>query len=522
MIESLIAQGQAAMTAGEFADARDAFKDALQVDRENPLAARGLGFAYVALGKPVKALEPLEIAAQKPPLDRGLILAISAALVANHNSMRAVHFLLPYMQTHADPVDEPMLNALGTALTQAEGSAVKSQLFKDAAKLYRKQNTALEAAHEGKRRWGVTWLDKEDVDAKDADRAKVQQKVDVAYNRLTVAQNAEQSAEEALGQSVIAMGKRDENAIRNAQTNVATAKADLSKAQADYDEACKELASVPGPDFPPQIAVDAADLIVLPGAAAPVTHAPAVAANTDVSADVPKPEPAPATPQGDSKPAPAAPQGDSKPAPAPKNHRDQSVATPPDEAPKRPSVPKVASTRHLTRYAVGFAVAPDVLVTAASAVEDASSITVTLSDGKSMTATVLRAHHGDGLALLKVDRANLPCLALATSADASALTCFGFPEVDLFNPVPRSMDLSADAQGGSWKVRFTVSPRLPGGPILQNNAVVGVELGDRDSEPSTTPAATLTQLAALVADSANPANATPDPKKAIVQIAAER
>lgn len=62
-VNKLIEQGENAMAAAEYGDARDAFKDALSVDAKNALAGRGLGFAYVALGKPSKAVAPLEIAA---------------------------------------------------------------------------------------------------------------------------------------------------------------------------------------------------------------------------------------------------------------------------------------------------------------------------------------------------------------------------------------------------------------------------------------------------------------------------
>ncbi len=525
MIETLIGQGQAAMTAAEFGDARDAFKDALQMDHQNPLAARGLGFAYTALSKPAKALAPLEIAAQKPPLDRSLVMTLSAALVVNHNPMRAARYLLTYMQAHPEPVDEPMLNALGIALVQADSSATKSPLYQDSLKLYRKQNAELEAARDGMRRWGVEWLDKKDVDQKEADRAKAQKKVDAALSRLQTAQNQEAAAEGALNQATIGFGRRDDNAIRNAASNVTSAQSEVSKAQADYDQVARELAALPKPNFPPQIAVDDADLIVLPGAAAPTTPAPAPAVAENIrpagaeprpaNADAP-PAVAVATPQVEN--TPATPPVDNPPPPR------RRPADPPENSPANVSAPNAvaAPARHLTRYAVAFAIAPDIVVTSAKAVENATTITVTLSDGRSMTATALRENRSDGLALLKVDNAALPCLAIARSTGEGGLTCVGYPEVDLFNPVPHDMSLTASAQSESWKVSFNVSPRLPGGPIIQNNAVVGVELGDRDGEPSSTPAATLQQLAALVADSANPTPLSPDPKKAVVQITAER
>ena len=58
-ITALTQQGEAAMAAGEFTDARDAFADLLSVDPKSTLAGRGLGYAYPKLDKPVRAVKPL-------------------------------------------------------------------------------------------------------------------------------------------------------------------------------------------------------------------------------------------------------------------------------------------------------------------------------------------------------------------------------------------------------------------------------------------------------------------------------
>ncbi len=162
------------------------------------------------------------------------------------------------------------------------------------------------------------------------------------------------------------------------------------------------------------------------------------------------------------------------------------------------------------------------LVTSAAVVEDATTITIETADGQSMPATVLRSAHGDGLSLLKVDGAHFRCLSLASAPAAGALSCFSYPEVDLFNPAAKSLSVTADAGTDAWTVRFDIPPRLPGGPLLQHGQVVGVELGERDSEPAAVPAATLKAVTSLVADSANPSTLTTDPKQAVVQVIAER
>ena len=138
---------------------------------------------------------------------------------------------------------------------------------------------------------------------------------------------------------------------------------------------------------------------------------------------------------------------------------------------------------------------------------------------------MLRAHHSAGLALLKVDGAKFPCLRLANpveSAASGSITCLGFPEVELFNPAPKSMTVAAKSQDDGWTVRFDKSPRLPGGPLIQANAVVGVELADRDSDPAQIPAATLKSLLSLVQNSAQAEPPATDPSQAVVQVMAER
>lgn len=482
-LSALIQQGRAAMAAREYPDACDAFKDALAVDPRNTTAARGLGFAYMALKMPSKALPALEIAASAPPLDRSLVLAVASCLVNDHNPMRAVKYLTAYLQPHAGPVDETVLNALGISLAQAQpSSAAKGTAFKDAAKLYSKLNTELESTVSGKRRWGVEWMDSADVDAREKARAAAQKQMDDASSKLQAANSQAETAQAELKESANPAVKWPTAAIAKDQQKLSEATQEKSKAKAEYDAASKTLASLPAPPFPATIVVSSADLF--PPSADPAATGQLAGASTK-------------TKSGDVNPADS-------------NSSDT------------PSPAKPAEPAHLTRYAVAFAVAPDLLVTSEAAIEDATTISITTSDGKTMDATVFRTHRGDGLALLKVDGAKFPCLSLGSSTSGGSLTCYSFPEVDLFNPIARGMDVSAGAQANSWTVRFEGSPRLPGGPLVQDGAVVGVELGDRQSDPIAVPAATLKQLTSLVADSADQSTLTTDPKKAVMQVTAER
>ena len=63
---------------------------------------------------------------------------------------------------------------------------------------------------------------------------------------------------------------------------------------------------------------------------------------------------------------------------------------------------RLFSRYHGTRYAAAFAVAPDLLVTASSAVADATDIEIPTSAGQPIKAEVVRADAPSGLTLLRV------------------------------------------------------------------------------------------------------------------------
>ena len=97
--------------------------------------------------------------------------------------MRAVKFVKAYLEAHPTPLDEPVINTLGIALSQADSAASKSALFSDGVKLYNKLNAELEANQSGKKRWGVEWEDADAVSAKLKARQDAQKKVDDAWGQ---------------------------------------------------------------------------------------------------------------------------------------------------------------------------------------------------------------------------------------------------------------------------------------------------------------------------------------------------
>jgi tetratricopeptide (TPR) repeat protein len=504
MLQQLIEQGKTAYYNGSFTDARDAFNDASALDPQNPTANRGLGYAQIKLGKSAEAADPLERLAASQPLDRTLSLTLSASQLAAHNTPRALQLLNTYLKANPTPVDEPAINALGITLAQMQPPATTAPLYADASKLYTRLNQNLEQTQPGKKHWGVDWLPSDEVDQKRQNLLNAQTRFNAAATALKAAKAKIGSAQDAFktAQNLVDHHHGSGEKLEQARQRLDTATNNLNTAQSAYDAADALLSSTPAPDFPQAIPLDSVELTLDPPAAPPPLRAvgPAVASVA-------------ATPPSQSSKILL-------------HATPKSAVHPPDAPPPTPLATPLAEpgTDHVTSYAVAFAIAPDILLTAAAQVEDSTDIQLTTSDGKNLKARVLRDHHSDGIALLQVDGANLPCLRLAAPGTIQAthsMSCLSFPEVDLFNPVVKSIPTAAPAQGDNWTVHMDLSPRLPGAPLLKANQVVGIELGDRDSDLSAIPAANLKQILSLVADSAQSDHAAADPTQAVVQVTAE-
>ena len=492
-VKKLIEQGTTAYVSGSFTDARDAFTDALAIDPANVTAGRGLGFSYLRLNNSIKAAKPLEVAAAAAPvLDRPLTIAIASSLLASHTPMRAVKYIKSYFESHPTLPDEQLLNAFGSALSVVDASASRSDLFKDATKLYLKLNTDLEATQPGKKRWGIIWLDAADVDQKLTDRKKAQKDADASLVKLQGINSHLASVKTERANAGLATRYTSERTatIHRLDREISDVEADQAKAQAESDQLSEALLHVPKQEFPQTIETDDVDLPMqtsTPTLAvdAGKSQSPSLAGSKTVAGKVP-------------------------------------VLSGATEASPTPAKPAVAA-QHVTRYAVAFAIAPDLFVTASDVVADATAIHAETSAGASLNAEIVRTNRGMGLALLRVKDAGSPCLAAAPVMTHSAIKAWGYPEVSMFNAVPQEMACGASTPGpAAWTIRFPVSPRLPGGPVLQEGLLVGVELTTRDTDPMSVPGVTLADLKKFIGDDAKPGTPAADPKSAIVQVVAEQ
>ena len=396
------------------------------------------------------------------------MLAVAAERVSAKSPMQAAKHILVYFDAHPTPPDEQMANALGIALAQAEDAGIKSALYADAVKAYKKLNTKLEATRPGEKRWGIDWLPAADVDKKQTtvNEAQSTARDSSAQIRRLDSQIADtQRQKDAV---IYTEGNNNQTQKKDAfQKQIDQLNVERSKAQKELDGAQKTLAELK-PKWPEEIPTD--QLTLAATVAAPVT---------------------PVTPPAD---APTAPDA---------------------------NAPKVQNY-HGTRYAAAFAIAPDLLVTASNAVTDATDIQVQSGAGQPLKAEIVRADAASGLTLLRVTGAHFTPLPVAASARPGIVKFAGFPDVNLFNPTPQESGGYLSVGDEHPTAKLEKLPRLPGGPLMQDGRVVAVEIGDRDSDRDAIPVVALESLRPLLATDASATAAVTDLKNAVFQIAATR
>jgi tetratricopeptide (TPR) repeat protein len=410
---ALIKQGQDAFAAEDFNQARDSFADALQADPNNVTAAKDLGITYLRLEKPAKATHPLEMAAASKNMDRALVLAFAYERINAKSPMQAAKAVMNYFEAHPTPVDEPLLNALGISLSQANALNIKSSLVTDAAKVYKKLNTKLEATRAGEKRWGPEWQPAADVDQKQSATTAAQTAVrngTATVNKLTSQIASLQAQKDAV---LYTEGNNNQTQKKDAfQKQIDQATTEQSKAQQTVDEASKTLTDL-APKWPDNIPLEQLTLGAPAGTVVAVTPPSNGASPTATPANV---TPANATP-ANATPAAVPP----------------STVTPPPDTATDPTSPK-ASSYHGSRYAAAFAVAPDLLVTASSVVTDSTNIQIQVAPDHPQKAEIVRADAASGLTLLRVTDAHFAPLPLAATVRPGAIKCGAFPDVSIFTP----------------------------------------------------------------------------------------
>jgi hypothetical protein len=393
-----------------------------------------------------------------------------------------------------------MDNALGTALQSATAQERKHPFFGQCASFYLIANQRLEAARPGYKRFGGDWLPAKDADARAAAVTRQQKQLDSLSDAVATAQERFDAANKELEHQKFLISRGEPPTsyyVQRAQSNFDSAKNNLETAQQKYDDL---LNSIERPKFPATIEVVAMDSLTPP----PVSTSVAVANAEPVTIRTvkprqPKPKPADtATPTGSS--------GNTPPEPP--------VAL---EPPRR-----ARGKVRITQYAAAFPVAPDLVLTSASVVDDGATLQLQAADGQGMSAELLRKDADTGLALLKVTGRKMHPLAIADAFAGGPITCASFPTVDLFSPAAQSITGSSTAPRDGWTVALNLHPRLAGAPLIAGGKVVGVCIAPRDAERNKLPAVTLDQLKKFLGTDASTEAAGGNPTASLLQLVTTR
>jgi tetratricopeptide (TPR) repeat protein len=513
-LEALLKQGRETLAAAEYKAARDAFSDAAAIETRNVEALHGEGLAYMYLNDFAHALAPMERAlAANPQATRALVLNMAVCQIGNKNPMRAATLVMDFLTAHPAPLDEPMLNAMGTALSLADDQAKKGRKFAECEAFYKSYNQKLEAAKPGYKRWGVAWMKDTVVNERNANNAASEKTLNGVGKDLDSldAKIAHQSREVESTKDLFRRGFRSQLELNEA---IAVLKTLTDEQEEKLKTREETISKMERPMFPRTMALVGMDDLKAPG-----VGAGAVVEEVAVATPPPSPTPTPPKPVG--------------PRPAVRPRTDTGAKHTDPEPPAAPMIqvaaakaPAVHQKVRISSYAAAFPVSDTLVLTAAAALHDASEIQLQATDGSPIEAKLVRADETSGLALLRVEKRKLIGLPIAQAFAGGSVQCAAFPTVNIFNPAAEPIAGTAKpaaANGGEWKVALTRHPRLGGSPLLAANKVVGVELASRESEAAQIPAATLDQVKAFLgSDLPAAGSAGPEPCGVMLQLIATR
>ncbi len=174
-----------------------------------------------------------------------------------------------------------------------------------------------------------------------------------------------------------------------------------------------------------------------------------------------------------------------------------------DVADTEPDVPPVVvvkkKPRIVTRYAAGFPVAENLIVTDAVIINDPhrTELKVQNAEGESLRAELVRLDAQSGLALVRLLEKKVKYLSVEGPFAGGQVQCPAFIEVDLFQPRAEIVVGQSKIAEGRSQLSLEKRPRLAGSPLLSGGKVVGVELAAHDSDIEKIPNATLEQIKRL-------------------------
>lgn len=473
-------RANAELSAGNFPAARDAFLAIVASDAKNARALHGAGLSILHLGETARALPHLQKAYALSSTDRAICINYSAALIRARNPMRAIRVLIDAQPRAGQPLDEPLVNALQSALAAVDESGRKNRIWLEGESVAADGVARLEAARPGWKRFGQEWRAAEDVDAltvrNNARRARL--------DRLTTDLA---TLDRQLGQ-LVAEARVIEKRVQHGfdwpgrldahMERVRDVERQVARLRNEIDTTREDLVAEPAPA--------AIQLVALDALAPPFEP---------WEAPVPPPSTAPVDPDE----LPADPPTTAIPP------RTPPVTGPPAAPPVKPQV--------AARHAVALAVTEAQLVVPATELTGAILIEVRQGGGRAMTARHVRTDRATGLAVIEINGGKLKPAPLAATTNPGRARMIDFPRSSLFDVISRGSDVELLRTNDRLHLAPADDALMSGAVIAADDGVIGLILdGERR---------TVADVAAIRAVMGNaPRNAEPahDPADAVYHL----
>jgi hypothetical protein len=251
-IDGQIELGKQALAAGKVKDAAQAFRNALDFDKNSPMALHGTGLCQIYANDKAKGIATLERAASAADnANRAVVYNLAVANLSDNNPMRAAKFVKDYLSHPGVPLDEPLQNVLGAALAAAGSGARDGQAYKQFRDFYFAYDARLAAArHDGTARWGMRWINQSDAERKwKLSRERSEEYDDASDNaaHAALATKKARGAVDDLNRSFALKSDAEKAAVRR---NLKAAVKGENAADKKLERAKKELNATEMPEFP--------------------------------------------------------------------------------------------------------------------------------------------------------------------------------------------------------------------------------------------------------------------------------
>jgi len=424
------------------AEARDIFVEIVGKDGENVDALNGLGVAMLRLKQIARAQQNFERAMKLEPTNRSVVNNLAAARLESGESMRAAKLLADFLAKRDAPLESPLdaelYWSLCVAIRQTPTRLQRGKIWEDSVRVRDAYARRLDEAVIGMRLFGQQWipateLAEMELANRDIERELSQREVAAALieEELRTARNvSDDTIRRTSAADPAGAAARDE-----AIEVVESAEQQLRLARGEIADLTKTLNVVSWPSEIATISVRARKPPALPDAG----RGRANVATT----------------------------------------RSTTRSTIADDV----AGARIAAQAK-ERYATAFAITPTTVVTSALAVRGASDIRLMRGDGTTMPAVLIALDSTTDVALLAVASGSVSPMKLIESGkemSEGGAQCVSFAKLDLRGPTPQMLAMNVvKADDGQFSLDAERSPRLSGGPILQEGDVVGfvmVEFG---------------------------------------------